>query len=211
MFNRAEVADEFDGDSGSDATRPSEKPVRRNRPGISAQVGSTTRLVARESPNLILFCHWQTKTGKEWNKWADENLDEMESTLAVQQYIQQIIRKDQSDVDTILAAPDHQDEGVWKYEHLRQFCLELNQITVRLQDECSPQVCTQMTATEQWIFLCAAHKNPKEVRFEQTKHTSIAYIESELFLHLNSDSDSDSQNQGQKGQKIWITWNMEPS
>ena len=88
----------------------------------------------------------------------------MESTLAVQQFIQQLIRKDQSDVDTILAAPEQQDEGVWKYEHLRQFCLELNKITVRLQDECNPQVCTQMTATEQWIFLCAAHKNPKEVR-----------------------------------------------
>lgn len=32
-----------------------------------------------------------------------------------------------------------------------------------LQMECDPKVCVQMTATEQWIFLCAAHKNPKEV------------------------------------------------
>lgn len=30
------------------------------------------------------------------------------------------------------------------------------------QGECNPDTCTQMTATEQWIFLCAAHKTPKE-------------------------------------------------
>ena len=32
-----------------------------------------------------------------------------------------------------------------------------------MQGECNPETCTQMTATEQWIFLCAAHKTPKEV------------------------------------------------
>ena len=32
-----------------------------------------------------------------------------------------------------------------------------------IQGECNPETCTQMTATEQWIFLCAAHKTPKEV------------------------------------------------
>ena len=62
----------------------------------------------------------------------------MESTLAVQQFIQQLIRKDQSDVDTILAAPEQQDEGVWKYEHLRQFSMELNGLAVALQGECQP-------------------------------------------------------------------------
>lgn len=36
---------------------------------------------------------------------------------------------------------------------------------VHLQSECHPDTCTQMTATEQWIFLCAAHKTPKEVRW----------------------------------------------
>lgn len=41
--------------------------------------------------------------------------------------------------------------------------MELNGLAVRLQEECNPETCTQMTATEQWIFLCAAHKTPKEV------------------------------------------------
>lgn len=74
-----------------------------------------------------------------------------------------MIKNNPNDVDKILQLPDQQDEGVWKYEHVRQFCLDLNKITVLLQQECSPSICSQMTATEQWIFLCAAHKNPKEV------------------------------------------------
>ena len=91
-------------------------------------------------------------------------------------------------MDLILLAPETQDEGVWKYEHLRQFCMELNGLAVKLQSECKPETCTQvahcnscrtslypyiqMTATEQWIFLCAAHKTPKECpAIDYTRHT----------------------------------------
>lgn len=49
------------------------------------------------------------------------------------QYIQQAVRRDPSNIDFILQVPEQQDEGVWKYEHLRQFCLELNDLTVHLQ------------------------------------------------------------------------------
>lgn len=105
-------------------------------------------------------------------RWPDEPFEEMDSTLAVQQYIQQMIRKDPSSIDLILSMPEAQDEGVWKYEHLRQFCMELNGLAVRLQEECHPNACTQMTATEQWIFLCAAHKTPKECpAIDYTRHT----------------------------------------
>lgn len=104
--------------------------------------------------------------------WPEEDWTEMDSTLAVQQYIQQIIRRDVSDVEAILTAPETQDEGVWKYEHLRQFSMELNGLAVALQSECQPETCTQMTATEQWIFLCAAHKTPKECpAIDYTRHT----------------------------------------
>ncbi|KAG7502831.1 hypothetical protein JOB18_027210 [Solea senegalensis] len=104
--------------------------------------------------------------------WPDESFEEMDSTLAVQQYIQQNIRSDCSNIDKILEPPEGQDEGVWKYEHLRQFCLELNGLAVKLQSECHPDTCTQMTATEQWIFLCAAHKTPKECpAIDYTRHT----------------------------------------
>merc|ERR1712154_152116 len=119
--------------------------VRRNRPGTKEKA----------------FC-----------AWPEEDWTEMDSTLAVQQYIQQIIRRDVNDVDAILTAPETQDEGVWKYEHLRQFSMELNGLAVALQSECQPETCTQMTATEQWIFLCAAHKTPKECpAIDYTTHT----------------------------------------
>ncbi|KAJ8311263.1 hypothetical protein KUTeg_011187 [Tegillarca granosa] len=35
------------------------------------------------------------------------------------EFIQQAIRKDVTNIDEILTPPDGQDEGVWKYEHLR--------------------------------------------------------------------------------------------
>ncbi|XP_030370697.1 MOB kinase activator-like 4 [Scaptodrosophila lebanonensis] len=109
---------------------------------------------------------------KDFCRWPDEPLEEMDSTLAVQQFIQQLIKRDPSNVELILTMPEAQDEGVWKYEHLRQFCMELNGLAVRLQKQCSPSTCTQMTATDQWIFLCAAHKTPKECpAIDYTRHT----------------------------------------
>lgn len=71
--------------------------------------------------------------------WPVESFERMDSTLAVQQYIQQTIRKDVSDIEGILEAPKTQDEGVWKYEHLRQFSMELNGLAVALQGECQPE------------------------------------------------------------------------
>lgn len=81
----------------------------------------------------------------EFYKWPDQPFEEMESTLAVQQYIQQLIRNDPSNVDEILNPPDGQDVESWKYEHLRQFCMELNRLAVKLQTECKQDTCTQMT------------------------------------------------------------------
>ena len=82
------------------------------------------------------------------------------------------MRKNHKDVETILETPPGQDEAAWKYEHLRLFCNELNMLAVRMQEECDPKICKQMTATEQWIFLCAAHRNPKECSaLDYTLHT----------------------------------------
>lgn len=59
------------------------------------------------------------RLGQDYCRWPDEPLEEMDSTLAVQQYIQQLIKRDPSNVELILTMPESQDEGVWKYEHLR--------------------------------------------------------------------------------------------
>lgn len=138
--------------------------LRRNRPGTKSKVCRNLFFESFPTFNFHLkqdFC-----------RWPDEPLEEMDSTLAVQQYIQQLIKRDPSNVELILTMPEAQDEGVWKYEHLRQFCMELNGLAVRLQKQCSPSTCTQMTATDQWIFLCAAHKTPKECpAIDYTRHT----------------------------------------
>lgn len=111
------------------------------------------------------------KSGEFYN-WPEQSYDDMDSPLATQQYIQQLIRKDPSDIDEILKLPEGQDLGAWKIEHLRLFCMQLNRLAAKLQECCQPDICNQMTATEQWIFLCAAHKQPNECpAIDYTHHT----------------------------------------
>ena len=118
---------------------------------IKMSEGNTTTVIRRNLPG--------TKAAK-YSQWNEEAFEEMDSTLAVQQYIQQTIRSEPqgegksflfladffyffyflADVETILTAPETQDEGVWKYEHLRQFCMELNGLAVKLQGE-ELQIC----------------------------------------------------------------------
>lgn len=50
--------------------------------------------------------------------WCSKGLYN-ESVAFLFQYIQQNIRSDCSNIDKILEPPEGQDEGVWKYEHLR--------------------------------------------------------------------------------------------
>ena len=64
----------------------------------------------------------------------------LSSLHSAQQYIQQLIRKDYKNIDSILEPPAGQDEASWKYEHLRLFCSELNGLAVRLQEHCDPKV-----------------------------------------------------------------------
>ena len=40
--------------------------------------------------------------------------------------------------------------------------VHLNQLTVKLRGECTPSSCPVMNATDEWQYLCAAHKTPKE-------------------------------------------------
>eukprot|EP00128_Syssomonas_multiformis_P015216 Colp12_sorted_trinity150504_noHs@15523 len=101
---------------------------------------------------------------EDWCNWPAQDLNDMDSTLAVQQYIQQIIRRERTNVSKLLEVPEGQDEAVWQYEHLRQFCMELDELTVMLQDKCTPETCPKMNVTQDWMFLCAAHgATPLEV------------------------------------------------
>ncbi|KAI6235627.1 hypothetical protein M3Y95_00071800 [Aphelenchoides besseyi] len=132
--------------------------------------------MAQHNPPSSAYTRHVNEAGckrEEWYNWSGTlSYDQMESTLSVQQWIQQTIREDYKNIEKILTCPKGVEEGVWKYEHLRQFCMELNGLAVLLQEECVPETCTNMNATQSWIFLCASHKNPKECpAIEYTMHT----------------------------------------
>ena len=85
----------------------------------------------------------------------------MDGPYFIQQYIQKMIRNDASQVQEIVKKPEGcQDASVWQYEQLRQVCLELNNLLVLMQGECSGKSCQEMKVGE-WLFLCAAHPTPQ--------------------------------------------------
>lgn len=56
---------------------------------------------------------------KDFNSWPIQDINDMDGTLSLQQYIQQAIHEDPSNISKLLTLPESQDEIVWKYEHLR--------------------------------------------------------------------------------------------
>jgi len=96
------------------------------------------------------------------NQGADPS--NWEGNLGVQVYIQNKIATVAEDVQQVCTVPSDQnwDSGVWQLEHLRQVVLELSELLVALAVECTAGNCGKMKATNEWVFLCAAHKNPRE-------------------------------------------------
>ena len=68
---------------------------------------AATSAVANNNPSTIRRNRPGTKSS-DFSRWPDETFEEMDSTLAVQQFIQQTIRKDVMDVEAILTAPETQ-------------------------------------------------------------------------------------------------------
>lgn len=114
------------------------------------------------SSNIIRRNRPGTRSSDLYN-WAPEEFNKMKGLFSVQEYIQELIRDNPSDVEKIIEAPKEIDLTVWKYEHLRQFILETNLLIVQLQGECSAQTCPKMKATDDWLYLCAVHKDTQEV------------------------------------------------
>lgn len=97
-----------------------------------------------------------TKSHDLW-AWNVEEFSSLQGPLAVQEYIQELIRNDPSNVKKIIEPPEDVDVNVWQYEHMRQFILELNLLVTQLNGVCTPQSCPKMKAND-WLYLCAAHK-----------------------------------------------------
>ena len=86
---------------------------------------------------LVLICMWwndfcqsqvrRVRPGTKSDQffsWPDESLEEMDSTLAVQQYIQQTIRRDPTNIVDILNAPEGQ-VSLWSFILSLPLCDEL--------------------------------------------------------------------------------------
>mmetsp|Transcript_48874 Transcript_48874/g.114762 ORF Transcript_48874/g.114762 Transcript_48874/m.114762 type:complete len:210 (+) Transcript_48874:2-631(+) len=88
--------------------------------------------------------------------------DSSQHPLGLQEVVQVQLRLGRTDYDAMYRCPEGADEAAWQLEHMRQFSLELNQLTVALDEVCSKLTCPVMKATDEWLFLCAAHKKPQE-------------------------------------------------
>ena len=65
---------------------------------------------------------------------------------------------DSANIDRIIERPAQIDINTWKYEHVRQFVLELNLLATSLKDICNKESCPSMKGSAESEFLCAAHK-----------------------------------------------------
>ena len=90
--------------------------------------------------------------------WAPEDFNKKKGLFAVQEYIQELIRDDPSNIKKIIEPPKGVDLNAWKYEHLRQFILETNLLIVQLKGVCTKETCPKMKAGENVMFLCSLHK-----------------------------------------------------
>jgi hypothetical protein len=101
----------------------------------------------RFSPGTCNSDNFCTKWARDYQEGKTElNIDQMDSSFSVQQYLQLIIQADPANVERILDMPPGQDGLVWQYEQLRFICLHLNGMVIALQSVCDKQTCVEMKA-----------------------------------------------------------------
>ena len=114
---------------------------------------------------------------KDFYNYPSKSFEEhRQDPLGMEQWIDQNTRENGvTDPDSTITPPvnlSNEELNVWKYEQVRYFCKQLNWLSTELQGYCPPRKYPQMIATEQWIFLCAAHKTPKEcAAVDYMRHT----------------------------------------
>ncbi len=93
----------------------------------------------------------------------DPNLSYAPPLALAQEYIQELIRADPSDVERICGRPSSVHPDVWVYEHIRQFVLQLNLLVCELKGVCDKKTCPKMMAGE-CEFLSACYGKRAEPR-----------------------------------------------
>lgn len=114
---------------------------------------------------------------KDFYNYPSKSFEEhRQDPLGMEQWIDQNTRENGvTNPDSTITPPvnlSNEELNLWKYEQVRYFCKQLNWLSTELQGYCPPRKYPQMIATEQWIFLCAAHKTPKEcAAVDYMRHT----------------------------------------
>jgi hypothetical protein len=86
-----------------------------------------------------------------------EDYSQKTGPLAVQEYIQELIRFNSSDIEKIIEPPLGCDVGTWQYEHIRQFLLESNLLVTQLQNVCNETICPVMRINND-TYKCTVHE-----------------------------------------------------
>lgn len=92
----------------------------------------------------------------------------------VSEYLFDRWRSSPGDYQVVIDKPESVDALVWQYELLRLFCCEFNRLLTCIKAEgiCSAECCPKMTATDEWHFLCAAHRKPQDCpAIDYMRHT----------------------------------------
>eukprot|EP00756_Hemistasia_phaeocysticola_P047111 Hpha_TRINITY_DN21022_c0_g1::TRINITY_DN21022_c0_g1_i1::g.103363::m.103363 len=62
----------------------------------------------------------------------------------------------------VATVPPEVDTALWQYECMRGYLADMARVVTSLGSVCTPETCPRMTATSEWLFLCACHKAPQE-------------------------------------------------
>lgn len=147
-------------------------PVVDSHAGSGCNAAGSGRALRRNLPGTRAseMWSWVRRNSVDGESVATDIIDapptesQRQGPLRIPEYIQDLIREDPADFDRIYGphSGTEADSLLWQYEHLRQFVIEFNLLLVALGDDCTPETCPKMTASNEWQYLCAAHRKPQD-------------------------------------------------
>ncbi|KAL0211178.1 hypothetical protein P9112_009476 [Eukaryota sp. TZLM1-RC] len=104
---------------------------------------------------------------KHWRAWPESSCGDN-----LQAVISHRVFHHPTDIHKILSTPPNINTISWIIEQFRQLLVDLSFFSIKLHQECTRSTCDQMKTTQEWMFLCAAHKTPTDCcAVDYTRHT----------------------------------------
>jgi hypothetical protein len=121
-------------------------------PCVHASVGTATRKAPANC--------WAADCGQARHECSVRELVDIHKRELMTSLMESAQKRAES--DSFYDCPRDTARAAWQYEHIRGFSIELSELAVALKDACTVETCPQMKATDEWMYLCAAHKQPQE-------------------------------------------------